>query len=36
MVERNRLAMQGLNGRGWDRTSDRPRVKRERMGTVGS
>ena len=35
MVERNRLVMRGLNGRGWDRTSDLPRVKRAQMGTVG-
>ena len=26
MVERSRLVMRGLNGRGWDRTSDLPRV----------
>ena len=36
VVERNRGAMRGVNGRGWDRTSDLPRVKRERMGTVGA
>ena len=28
MVERSRLAMRGVNGRGWDRTSDLPRVNR--------
>jgi len=27
--------MRGVNGRGWDRTSDLPRVKRERMATAG-
>ena len=35
MVKPDRLAMRGRNGRGWDRTSDLPRVKRERMATGG-
>jgi hypothetical protein len=28
-------AEDGSDGRGWDRTSDLPRVNGERMGTVG-
>jgi hypothetical protein len=35
MVERTRPVMRNVNGRGWDRTSDLPRVTRARMATGG-
>jgi hypothetical protein len=35
MVEQNLLVMRGVDGRGWDRTSDLPRLDGAQMGAEG-
>src|SRR5262249_46396962 len=36
IVKSDRLAMRSVNGRGWDRTSDLPRVNSSGTGTAGT